>query len=49
MALVHLGEFDYTVEQVVELFYAPQEGESDGRMDQDIRSQFSNPPMNAFY
>jgi ParB family chromosome partitioning protein len=36
MALVHLGEFDYTVEQVVELFYAPQEGESDGRMDQDI-------------
>jgi ParB family chromosome partitioning protein len=36
MALVHLGELDYTVEQVVELFYAPQEGRSDKQMDQDI-------------
>lgn len=36
MALVHLGELDYTVEQVVEIYYAPQEGESDERMDQDV-------------
>jgi hypothetical protein len=36
MALVHLGELDYTVEQVVETYYAPQEGESDERMDQDV-------------
>jgi ParB family transcriptional regulator, chromosome partitioning protein len=36
MALVHLGELDYTVEQVVEIYYGPEEGESDERMDQDI-------------
>jgi ParB family chromosome partitioning protein len=35
-ALVHLGELDYTVEQIVELYYAPQEGQSEERMDQDI-------------
>jgi len=36
MALVHLGELDYTVEQVVEIYYGPQEGEGDERLDQDV-------------
>jgi hypothetical protein len=36
MSLVHWGELDYAVERIVELYYAPQEGESEERMDQDI-------------
>lgn len=36
MALVRLGELDYTIERVVELYYDPQEGEGEERMDQDV-------------
>ncbi len=35
-ASVHRGELDYAVERIVELCYAPQEGEIEERMDQDI-------------
>jgi ParB family transcriptional regulator, chromosome partitioning protein len=36
MALVHLGDLEYTAEAVVDLYYAPHEGESEERMDQDV-------------